>query len=244
MLWKVIALSSFVLLIVLCVLFTLNYFQMKNDETARKLVLAELLARVDSLENSVSQSKGTELLLKYNLARLSLRMDMLRQKGRYLVIDRHRSHFWVREGDAIIYEGTCGVGRGKRRFLGKLYDFETPAGKFSIVEKLKNPWWFRPDWFWREKGMKVPDKFIQYPPGVTFNEAVAFYNSLSDEDKLRVRAVPGFLGKYALKIADGIYIHYGSVRRGPVSHGCIRVSEKDVETLYKLLDEGAPVYVY
>ena len=92
--------------------------------------------------------------------------------------------------------------------------------------------------------MKVPKHFIQYPKNVSFNRAVEFYNSLSKEDKLRVRAVPGHLGQYAMQIAEGIYIHYGSVRRGRVSHGCIRVSKHDAETLFRLLDVGAPVYVY
>ncbi len=244
MMWKAIALFSLICVIILGALFAFYYFQMHNRETENTAILNNLFSRLDSLEDAVNQSKGTAIMLRYNIMRLSLQLDMTRQKGRYLVIDRHDSRFWVREGDAILYEGTCGVGKGKRKMLGKNYDFETPAGKLSILKKIENPWWFRPNWFWKEKGIKVPEKFIEYPKGVTFNRAVEFYNSLSKDDKLRVRAVPGHLGKYALKIGEGIYIHYGKSRYGPVSHGCVRVSAKDLKTLYNLLDKGAPVYVY
>ena len=244
MAWKWIALSSLICVVILGALFAFDYSQSHNREVANAAILSNLVSRLDSLEDVSNQSKGTIALLRYDLMRLSLRLDIAHQKGRYLVIDRHNSHFWVREGDAVLYEGTCGVGKGKRKVLGKVYNFETPAGKLSILRKVENPWWYRPNWFWKEKGIEVPKNFIEYPKGITFNKAVEFYNSLSKQDKLRVRAVPGHLGKYALQIGDGIYIHYGKARYGHISHGCVRVSEKDLETLYELLDKGAPVYIF
>lgn len=244
MVWKTIAIALFISVIALGVWVFNSQTKFARQRAEWENVLLQMTERLDSLENFIWQSKGTAILMRYELQKLALRFDMSRQKGRYLVIDRHRSHFWVRDGDAILYDGSCGVGKGRSRIAGKIYDFETPAGQFTVMRKIQDPWWYRPDWFWKEKGLEVPKNFINYPEGITFDEAVAFYNSLSKDDKMRVRAVPGYLGKYTLQIADGILIHYGRVRYGPVSHGCIRVSEKDAETLFHLLDEGAPVYVY
>jgi len=242
MFWKAISLISLICIIALGILLY-NENNPRNANSTKNIV-KYLVETIDTLRANISERESDISLLQYYIEKLELEFEMSREKGRYLVINRHASQFCVREGDAMIYEGTCGVGVGKRKLTGRIYDFETPAGLFAVQRKIVDPWWYRPDWFWKEKGISVPKNMIQYPKGISYNAAVAFYNSLSEEDKLRVRAVPGYLGKYALQISDGIYIHYGRQRTGAVSHGCIRVSEKDAETLYHLLDLDAPVYVY
>jgi len=176
--------------------------------------------------------------------KLELRTMMKKQTGRYLVIDRHNSRFWVRETDKILYEGDCGVGMGQRQIRGADYNFETPSGWFSIEDKLEDPWWYRPNWFWYEKGIHVPRNFIRYPKGISFDKAVAYYNSLSKKDKLKVRAIPGYLGKYVIKITEGIYIHYSKNTTGQISHGCIRISNEDAKAIWHLLQIGDPVYIF
>ena len=242
MFWKLISLLSLLCVIALAIVtYHERIAPVRDDSIA---LVAQLCVKLDSMSVQLDMQRDEISLLQYYLTTIELKFDMSREKGRYLVIGRHASKFWVRDGDMVIYEGKCGVGRGASRLGRRIYDFETPAGHFKVVRKLQNPWWFRPDWFWREKGLDVPRNFISYPNGATFNQAVAFYNSLSKEDKLHVRAVPGYLGKYVLQIADGIYIHYSSQVGGAVSHGCIRVSEHDAEALYKLLDIESPVYVF
>ncbi len=97
--------------------------------------------------------------------------------------------------------------------------FPTPAGSFQIVEKRKNPTWVNPDpngW-----GSSMP---AEIPPG------------------------PGNpLGTRALNLnAPGIRIHgtYDLASLGTAaSHGCIRMSIKDVEQLYDIVDVGTPVLI-
>ena len=210
----------------------------------KEIRLHTVAGKIDSLENYIWQTEGKNQLLRYRIERLSIQLEMSREKGKYLVIDRLGSKFYVRHGEAILLEGVCGVGMGRRTLGRAVYDWETPAGTFEVKRKLSDPWWTRPDWFWREKGMKKPKEFIQYPKGITFNGAVKFYNSLSKDDKLKVKAVPGYLGKYVMQITEGIYIHYGQNAQGAVSHGCIRVSTEDAAKLYNLLEIGTPVYIY
>ncbi|MEX0991058.1 MAG: L,D-transpeptidase family protein [Actinomycetota bacterium] len=97
--------------------------------------------------------------------------------------------------------------------------FPTPDGSFQIVEKRKNPTWVNPDpngW-----GSSMP---AEIPPG------------------------PGNpLGTRALNLnAPGIRIHgtYDLASLGTAaSHGCIRMSIKDVEQLYDIVDVGTPVLI-
>ncbi len=244
MFWRLFAVAALVCLVAAAATGVLVVQRQTYQLRQVRGLLRDALDQLDRLSASVGRLQLRVAGLSYRAQRLELSLDMLRQKGRYLVIDRHKGRFWVREGDKVLLEGECGVGRGRTRLAGRIYNFETPAGRFKVLQKLENPWWYRPDWFWKERGLRVPKRFIEYPKGITFEEAVAFYNSLSREDKLRVRAVPGYLGKYAIKIADGIYIHYSGRHRGRVSHGCIRVSKEDAEAIYRLLSVGDPVYIY
>jgi len=204
----------------------------------------ELVNYADSLERKLELTKLELSVLKRKVQKLELLAEMRTQKGRYLVVDRAKGKFWIRDGKFVIYEGVCGVGKGVKWIRNKKFNFETPAGIYHVKRKLLNPWWIRPNWFWYERGLEVPKKWIRFPKNITFERAVAFYNSLSKEDKLRVRAIPGYLGKYVLDLGGGIFIHYSKHNRGAVSHGCIRVSEEDSEIIWKLLEVGDPVYIF
>lgn len=57
----------------------------------------------------------------------------------------------------------------------------------------------------------------------------------------------GVLGVNRLYLGDGYAIHGTDNPRSigrSVSHGCIRVRNEDIETLFRLVDVGTPVYVY
>ncbi len=57
----------------------------------------------------------------------------------------------------------------------------------------------------------------------------------------------GHLGKYALDLGDGIMIHgtaeYDSIGR-KASHGCIRLPEDMLETVYNAAPVGTDVYIF
>ncbi len=57
----------------------------------------------------------------------------------------------------------------------------------------------------------------------------------------------GVLGANRLYLGDGYGIHGTDVPSSigrSVSHGCIRVRNEDIETLFRIVDVGTPVYVY
>lgn len=61
------------------------------------------------------------------------------------------------------------------------------------------------------------------------------------------RRYPGVLGANRLYLGDGYGIHGtdapSSIGRG-ASHGCVRVRNEDIETLYRIVPVGTPVYIY
>jgi lipoprotein-anchoring transpeptidase ErfK/SrfK len=67
----------------------------------------------------------------------------------------------------------------------------------------------------------------------------------SQNDPVRWEA--GVLGDYALSIGDGYLIHGTIYKRFlgmPVTHGCIRMNDEDLEAVYKTLDFGSKVFIY
>lgn|SRR5690606_1262676 len=63
------------------------------------------------------------------------------------------------------------------------------------------------------------------------------------------RRVPNALGTHKLDLGDGYMIHgthiynENSIGRA-VSHGCIRMRNKDIAKLYEMVEVGTPVYIY
>lgn len=61
------------------------------------------------------------------------------------------------------------------------------------------------------------------------------------------RRYPGVLGANRLYLGDGYGIHGtdapASIGRG-ASHGCVRVRNEDIETLFRIVPVGTPVYIY
>ncbi|HEX9564832.1 MAG TPA: L,D-transpeptidase, partial [Gemmatimonadaceae bacterium] len=61
------------------------------------------------------------------------------------------------------------------------------------------------------------------------------------------RMIQGELGRYALDLGDGYLIHGtpdpSSIGRA-VTHGCIRLGDRDITWLYRHVPVGTPVYIY
>jgi hypothetical protein len=61
------------------------------------------------------------------------------------------------------------------------------------------------------------------------------------------RRIKGQLGPYALDLGNSYLLHGGasgdSVGLAP-THGCIRLSDEDLEWLYRHVEKGTPVYIY
>jgi L,D-transpeptidase YbiS len=200
-----------------------------------------LLAEVDSLE-------------RYRNEAMSLRTRLLADSmaltypDYYLIIDTGQNRFHLRRGSLLVRSGYCGTGKGwTANDIGNAWDFSTPRGLRYVVGNGQNPYWFRPDWYWLEQNMRPPDpeEVVMIPESLSYSEQVAWYNdSLTPQQRVYVRQVPGVLGSYKIDLGGGVLLHYGGGRGTNVSHGCIRLGAADLEALYRTLPVGAPVLIY
>lgn len=156
---------------------------------------------------------------------LSGQIAALRPSGTFIVIDTGRNLLSLYKNGEKAHEAVCSTGSGRalsdpvRR---RLWVFDTPRGEFFIRNKYPNPVWVKPDWAFLEEGEPVPRD-------------------------LAARLAPTELGAYAMDLGDGYLIHGTLYERAlglSITHGCVRLGDRDLETVYKSVRIGTPVYIY
>ena len=157
--------------------------------------------------------------------RASKRLDALRPRGRYIVIDSHRNRLRVFEDDVMLLDAVCSTGSGTvlvHPSGKKVWTFDTPLGERRVIRKTRNPVWSKPDWAFIEEGFQPPK-----------------------DPSLRVDT--NSLGDYALYLGDGYIIHgtlFQTLLGKGVTHGCVRLGDEDLEYVYGAIPVGARVYLY
>jgi hypothetical protein len=144
--------------------------------------------------------------------------------GTVVTIDVATNRLYLFQDGQLVDESLAATGSEKLLKHGRrIWLFHTPQGHLKVLRKIVDPIWTKPDWAFVEAGEPVP------PP---------------NSSKRQVR---GHLGKYALDLGDGIMIHgtddSGSIGR-KVSHGCIRLPNDMLETVWKNVPVGTDVYIF
>ncbi len=153
------------------------------------------------------------------------RLAALRPRGRHVVIDSYRNRLLVYDGDTLLREAVCSTGSGTvlvHPSGKKTWTFDTPLGERRVVSKVRDPIWTKPDWAFIEEGFEPPK-----------------------DPSLRVDRVS--LGDYALYLGEGYIIHgtlFQTLLGQGVTHGCVRLGDKDLEYVYQTIPVGARVYLY
>ena len=144
----------------------------------------------------------------------------------YIVVDTARTHLYIKRRDRVMLDALASTGSGtildKPGEAKGQWIFDTPRGEFTVQSKLINPVWVKPDWAFIEEGLAVPK---------------------SQADRIE----PGVLGEYALGFGKGYFIHgtlYPRLLGKNVTHGCIRLNDEDLKSVYRLAKVGTPIMIF
>jgi L,D-transpeptidase catalytic domain len=95
---------------------------------------------------------------------------------------------------------------------------------------------------------KYPDgRVVPIEPGVEGREVVAGGNIVIPPYGTNQRKYRGVLGTHRLNMGDGYALHGTDQPESighSVSHGCVRLRNEDIETLYQMVSVGTPVFIY
>ena len=158
-------------------------------------------------------------------AALRRRLASLAPKGVYIIVDTAKNELYLKKGGQLVMKAVVSSGSGNMLIepSGKrTWVFDTPRGEYAIRSKIVNPDWIKPDWAFIEEGETIPGK-------------------------LNDRIESGTLGDYALAFGNGYFIHgtlYTRMLGRNVTHGCIRVGDKDLENIYKNTPLGTKLFIF
>lgn len=146
------------------------------------------------------------------------------RQGTVITIDVSKNTAYLFEDGQLVGKSPATTGNEKELTHGDdVWLFHTPRGHLRVLRKIVDPVWTKPDWAFIEAGQRVPP---------------------SDSPK---RLVKGHLGKYALALGDGIFIHGTDDRDSigrPASHGCIRLPNDMLKQVWKATKVGTDVYIF
>lgn len=172
-----------------------------------------------------ADSVDAKKIIKKN-SELKKTLSFLLPNSNYIVIDTAKNILYLKRGNKVIHQATVSTGSGsflidpknkERRWV-----FDTPRGEFAIKKKIVGPSWVKPDWAFIEEGEDIPKNYYD-------------------------RFEEGVLGDYALEIGNGYFIHgtlYTRLLGKSVTHGCIRLGDNDLKTVYKATRIGTKVYIF
>jgi len=174
---------------------------------------------------NIENMTRTNRQLKSRIASLRIKRDSKIPQVPYLIVDTSGNQFQLMRGKRILYHSVCSTGSYLilKKNNKEIWIFQTPRGMFRVQNVIPDPVWRMPDWAFIEEGLPVPP-----------HDAAERFET-------------GVLGEYAFDLGEGYLIHgtlYQRFLGMPVTHGCIRLGDEEIETIYRNLQVGSKVFIY
>lgn len=199
----------------------------RKKKGARKKVVTPAASGLNEGVTPILDIKG-----QVDLASLKLENGRIREKlgayfpsDPYIIVDSANNHLYLKKGQEILLDALCSTGSYSKLDSpdGRSWFFHTPRGQFKVQRKIKEPIWVKPDWAFVEENEPIPG--ARHPD----------------------RYEPYVMGDYALAFGNGYYIHGTLYRRllgQSVTHGCVRLGDKELETVFNTASIGTPIFIY
>lgn len=178
-----------------------------------------------SEETTTEGIEKLEVRSQRNINSIEAKLNSLKPVKPYIVVNTTENRYSLRNVDGdTVRTGGCSTGKNEVLIAGKKrIIFKTPKGMFTVLNKQENRPWIKPDWAFIEDGLPIPS---------ARSASRIDYNTLGD---------------YALSIGDGYMLHGTLYQRFlglPVTHGCVRLGDKDLDVIYHTLSKGSKVFIY
>jgi hypothetical protein len=209
--------AASLVLVFLFIVFLVPVLQQIASKQKTAIVLNEELRQDPAYKKQITQ-------MSKDIQRMTTKYKAYTSGQSYIVINTIENKFLLYKNKKLIRNGFCSSGSYTKLQTGnKHWVFKTPRGKYTVLGKKTNPVWKRPDWSFVEEGLPIPSANAE------------------------ARFEYGVLGDYALSLGDGYMIHGTIYKRFlgmPVTHGCVRLNDEDLEAVYTTLNIGSKVYIF
>lgn len=186
-----------------------------------------LLVIVQFMTPVVSAPPPPLAQLQRDILQLEQALKQHAEQNNYIAIDTQNNQLQILNQNKILHTAVCATGSGKILLHPQKtnrWQFTTPIGLWHVQRKVTDPIWAKPVWAFVENGSPIPTLPWEFR-----------------------RLDPTTLGDYALELGDGYEIHgtlYPSLLGKNITHGCIRLNDKDLAFTFKHVEVGNRVYIY
>jgi L,D-transpeptidase YbiS len=212
----VIVISSIILLVILLAVFPAIF---------RSIYISGRISELNNMPFDDSLKAQAIRQIGKDIERLERIIESRTPKSFYLVINTSSNEFTLYRGHSVVKTDKCSTGSYILLKKGDQEDwlFRTPRGEFRVQTKTPYPVWKKPDRAFVEEGLPVPprDHYSRFEYGV--------------------------LGDYALGFGQGYLIHGTLYKRFlglPVTHGCVRLDDENLEIVYRSMSLGSRIFIY
>lgn len=205
--------------------------------------LADSLRVADSIASHGDVAEAPVRVMHFESEADSLNYETNRQKAEQakeyrIVVSLFDRHLWVMNGEDTLRSAPAAVAMDSTlAFGGKVWKFDTPRGRRTVLGKSENPLWIPPDWHYAEVAKENHLALSKVPPKGTvkiangrklqvrnqqvgvivpdsgwvplpLDEEVVFDDTLYMPPLgTKNRRIYGELGSYRLDLGDGYLIH-------------------------------------
>ena len=132
-----------------------------------RMIAARLGPRLDLLRGTAEEREGRVERLHSAMHETEMKLDDSQDTNQIIVVSIAENRLYVRRGGKNIFQAVCSTGKGTTLTdaSGHSMVFNTPTGKFRIVQKEENPLWSPPDWHFIEEARKKGKRLVRLGPG-------------------------------------------------------------------------------
>ena len=237
-------------------------------QTIDRMIQQQIGQQLAQLQKTMSQTSSQMTHLQSELASTEKAIEDLHDSAFVITVSTAENKVYARSNGQVVFEAVCSTGKNEVLHTeGQTMVFRTPIGRFRIQSKEENPMWVPPDWHYIEQARKEGMEVVRLQRGqrladlyVSGNEVYSNGFPIEGGQLIvrgraivippvgtRARQFPDVLGTHRLNLGDGYALH-GTQQVQQlgqnVSHGCVRLHNDDISTLYSMASVGDEVVIY
>lgn len=224
--------------------------------------------QVMSIKNTMSETSSEVTNLQSEVSSTDKAIEDLHDSDFVITVSTTENKVYARRNGELVFEAVCSTGSNSRlQSGGRTMVFRTPIGRFRVRSRETNPTWVPPDWHYMEQAQKSGLGVVRLKPGQCIADVCARGSEVTVSGSparpgnyivrggaviippigTNARRYPDVLGTHRLNLGDGYALHgtqaVSDLGRS-VSHGCVRLHNKDIERLYSMAKVGDEVIIY
>lgn len=224
--------------------------------------------QIEQLQVEMAKSSTSLSNLQSEMANTEKNIEDAHDTDFVITVSTAENRVYARQGGQLVFQSVCSTGKNTTLTAGgRTMVFKTPIGRFHILSKEENPMWVPPDWHYIEEARKEGMEVVRLSRGDCIDDVCASGSEVTASGVpiepgqvitrggaiiippvgTRARQFPDVLGTRRLNLGDGYALHGTQAVRQlgqSVSHGCVRLANEDIATLYDMAHVGDEVIIY